>query len=612
MLLTHNTFPTSASHKLALVVDDCKSQCLVLKGLLEEEGYRVVIAHDGASGVGKYIEIHPDLVLMDIIMPIMNGFEAARQIKKLSHNSLAPIIFITSMDSEQSFIDSVDAGGDSILIRPFTPEFFKAKIKSIQRIGDLYSQVKNLQQEQQKDEELAEQLLSSVIGARNYALDRIGIVKKAAAIFSGDIQLSVLCPNGDVNVLLGDFTGHGLRSSIGAIPLATTFRTMTQKGFSLLSIIKQINELLYDLLPSDIFLAATFLSISSKKRSVYMFNAGLPDAYIFSNKVKIKKVIKSQHPPIGILPQLLPNSRLEAHSIDHNDRIILISDGVIEARNTTGDMYGIDRFEQTVLNADFSQNIAVLIMQSVNGFCQNTQQEDDISIIDVPCNLDLEFHNNYSSSFYHELNTSQRSEQDRKSLLNEVDKDIEIEGRAPTKYFTSCKQSNDPLWQWQLTLFGDRLGKVNPVPIAMNHIQAIEGTDKHWQNLYTILTELFVNALDHGILKLSSALKDSPQGFVRYYNEREKNLSVLDYGYIDIRLRYHLVDNGGKMIITIKDSGEGFDSFALFKKNSISLDQNMVLSGRGLELVNQLSDTLEYKENGTLVEASYVWDQRNN
>jgi len=587
-------------NQFALVVDNSKIQRLMLTTLLEEEGYQVVTAKDGASGVAKYIETQPDLVLININMPFMNGFETTRQIKCLSHNSLAPLIFITSVASEQAFIDSIDAGGDGILVCPFTPEVFKAKIKSIQKISNLYQQIKNLQQAQQKDEELAEQLLSGVIGARNYAIDRIGIVKKAAAIFSGDIQLSVLCPNGDVNVLLGDFTGHGLRSSIGAIPLTTTFRTMTLKGFSLLAIIKQINEQLYDLLPTDIFLAATFICVSSKQRSVYVFNAGLPDAYIFSDEVKIKKIIKSQHPPIGILPKLLADSRLELHSIDHRDRIILISDGVIEARNKTGEMYGMDRFEKVVLTADFNQNIALLIMQSVNIFCQNTQQNDDISIIDVPCDLNLE------------QNAIDKTAQQNSDLITES-YEVNIESSTNTQHVfdPSIQVATEPLWQWQLTLSGNRLGKVNPVPIAMHQIQAIEGSDTHWQSLYTILTELFVNALDHGILKLSSTLKDSPQGFISYFNERENKLATLEDGYIDIRLRYYLLDNGGKMVITLKDSGEGFDSFKIFKQNSITLDQQLSLSGRGLELVNQLTETLEYKEKGTLVEASYIWNQSN-
>ncbi len=226
--------------KLALVVDDSAMQCKLLSVLLIEEGYQVVTANDGAEGVAKYIEHQPDLVLMDINMPIMNGYQATRKIKEISKGSLAPLIFITSLDTDKAYIESIDAGGDGILVRPFSPEVFKAKIKSIQRISDLYSQVKSLQQAQQQDAELAEKLMSGVIESRNFSVDRIKIIKQAATLFSGDIQLSALCPNGDVNVLLGDFTGHGLRSSIGAIPLAETFRAMTKKVSQFMKLFRKL------------------------------------------------------------------------------------------------------------------------------------------------------------------------------------------------------------------------------------------------------------------------------------------------------------------------------------------------------------------------------------
>jgi CheY-like chemotaxis protein len=361
--------------KLALVVDDSAMQCKVLSVLLKEEGYRVFTANDGARGVAMYVKYSPDLVLMDINMPIMNGYEAARKIKSLSQaNSLCPLIFITSMDSDKAFIESIDAGGDGILVRPFSPEVFKAKIKSIQRISDLYAQVKTLQQEQQKDAELAEQLMSGVIESRNFAIDRIGIIKKAAELFSGDIQLTALAPNGDVNVLLGDFTGHGLRSSIGAIPLAETFRAMTKKGFSLFEIITQINHQLYDLLPTDLFLGAGFASISSHDQSVYVFNAGLPDVYLFSDKGEIKHQISSSHPPLGVIAKLLPDSKLTVVSIEETDRIVLISDGIVEARNEQGEMFDFDRFEESVKQGIINKNVSKNVLNYVDDFCQKMTQ----------------------------------------------------------------------------------------------------------------------------------------------------------------------------------------------------------------------------------------------
>lgn len=566
--------PNDRQIKLALVVDDSVMQCKVLSVLLKEEGYRVFTANDGARGVEMYIKYQPDLVLMDINMPIMNGYEAARKIKSLSQNTLAPLIFITSMDTDQAFIESIEAGGDGILVRPFSPDVFKAKIKSIQRISDLYAQVKALQQAEQKDAELAEQLMSGVIESGNFALDRITIIKKAATIFSGDIQLTAQCPNGDVNVLLGDFTGHGLRSSIGAIPLAESFRVMTQKGFSLFEIVSQINEKLYDLLPSDLFLAAAFVNVSSHDSTAYVFNAGLPDVYIYDNLGSIKHKIVSSHPPLGVIEKLLPNSHLDVVGVVPTDRVVLISDGIIEARNSEGEMYGIERFEASANHGVLTNGIADDVISDVENFCQGTLQEDDISLIEVPCSgWDL--------------------------VLTPVATNSQRDTSSITENMTSA-------WHWNISLTGEKLAKVNPIPMAMGHIHAVEGNDEQWQNLYTILTELFVNALDHGVLGLKSELKHEADGFAQYFHEREKRLEQLKTGHVDISLTYHELQAGGKVIIAIKDSGLGF-SYEIYEKTSKTIDPAPnALSGRGIQLVQQLCESLEYKENGTLVLAEFL------
>jgi len=577
------------SQKLALVVDDSKMQCKLLSVLLEEENYRVVVANDGASGVQMYIEHQPDLVLMDINMPIMDGFEATKRIKKLSGvGILAPIIFITSMDSEQAFIKSVDAGGDSILVRPFTPNVFKAKIKSMQRISDLVEQVKGFQREQQNDAELAEKMMSDVIEARNFALDKIGVIKKPATIFSGDIQLSALCPNGDLHVLLGDFTGHGLRSSIGAIPVTETFRAMTKKGFSILEIIAQLNRQLHTLLPGDLFFAASFASISEHEKSAYIFNAGLPDGYLFDESAKIKQQFLSTHPPLGILPELLPDAHLEVIQVKTDDRIVFITDGIVEARNPEGELFGFPLFEQAATEGIAQKDLTNNVLKYLDDFCQQCEQEDDISLVDIPC-----------------------SGWKKIKVTNKV---TIPEGFTGEDNYFGIPQDLLPTWSYHLHLTGKLLKTVNPIPLVMNQINDLEGAGEHWQSLYTILTELFINALDHGVLELNSSLKDSAEGFSQYFNERSKRLDKLAdnvvnaaENYVRISLQYFPLSHGGKMVINIKDSGQGFEILDVVKNNSLAMNDGVKLSGRGVELVNQLCDTLEYQEKGTLVTANYIW-----
>jgi serine phosphatase RsbU (regulator of sigma subunit)/anti-sigma regulatory factor (Ser/Thr protein kinase) len=478
------------------------------------------------------------------------------------------------MSSDQVFVKSVEAGGDAILVRPFSAEVFKAKIKAIQRISDLYQAIKTLQQSEQHDAQLAEQLLSRVIESKNYGLDKIGIIKKPAEIFSGDIQLTVLCPNGDINILLGDFTGHGLRSAIGAIPLAETFRKMSQKGYALLDIIKQVNSLLYDILPADLFLAGTFVTLSPHNKTVYFFNAGLPDTYLLNHEGSIKEYIPSTHLPIGVIPKLLNDAKLTVNSIDKSDHIVIVSDGVIEARNDKGEMYGEERLKDSVIDGMKHSTISKAVEASISEFCNTTTQEDDISLIDIPCGP-------------------------------WVDTTVAEDQFENTNSYQSYLSEEKPIWHWKLKLENERLEKLNPVPIIMNQLQEIAGKGKQWQPLYTILTELYVNALDHGVLGLDSQMKSSVEGFSEYFREREKRIKLIENGYVDININYFPLNSGGKVMLTISDSGKGFNVKEFFMRN-VGIN-NSTFSGRGLNLVSQLCETLEYKNNGSHVEAMYLW-----
>jgi anti-sigma regulatory factor (Ser/Thr protein kinase) len=401
--------------------------------------------------------------------------------------------------------------------------------------------------------------------------------KQAADIFSGDIHLTAQAPNGDINILLGDFTGHGLRSTIGAVPLSETFRVMTSKGFSLFEIISQVNRQLHSLLPRDLFLAATMVTISNHEKTAYIFNAGLPNAYVFDVNAQIKHKVASCHPPLGILPELLPNSKLTITATKEEDRIVLISDGIIEAKNSASEMFDYSRFEFAAAAGIQNGNVAQTVMAEIKLFCGATPQSDDISLIDIPC------------GGWDEASVTHSSKNN--TVLNAED---------------DCLAEQNPAWEWQLRLSAERLRHVNPIPIIMNQVNGIEGAAQQWQSLHVILTELFVNALDHGVLGLSSKLKSAEEGFVLYFNEREKRLRNLETGFVDISLKYFISTVGGKMVISVKDSGEGFDVPGVTESLSMTDDNKRAYTGRGLQLVTQLCDTVEFEDQGSRVKAIFL------
>jgi two-component system, HptB-dependent secretion and biofilm response regulator len=134
---------------------------------------------------------------------------------------------------------------------------------------------------------------------------------------------------------------------------------------------------------------------------------------------------------------------------------------------------------------------------------------------------------------------------------------------------------------------------------------ALQGLHAHRERLYTILAELFANALEHGLLGLDSALKHTPQGFVAYYIARERSLAALEHGWINIALTHTAMGTAGQLTLRIEDSGPGFE----YQRCQPDLAANRTHSGRGIPLVRALCQALTYHGAGNCVEAVYVWSQ---
>ena len=123
-----------------LLVDDSRSAAAIFSARLEAFGHDVSLAKNGAVAVAMFGECAPDLVLMDIEMPVMNGFDATRQIRKFETSqkwAWTPIIFLTSVDTTDNFVRSIDSGGDDLIPKEVPDAVLRAKLKAMERVATL-------------------------------------------------------------------------------------------------------------------------------------------------------------------------------------------------------------------------------------------------------------------------------------------------------------------------------------------------------------------------------------------------------------------------------------------------------------------------------------------
>jgi len=558
-----------------LIVDDELSNLLLLKAILSGVGHHAIMAKDGGEAVAAFEREQPDMVLMDVMMPGMDGYEATRQIKARAGERFVPVIFLTALDDERALAKCVECGGDDFLTKPYSRVILQAKIDALARTSKLHSTVK-LQRDELvyhqdrilKEQEVARKVFANIMHSSSLSEPCIKYLLSPMALFNGDLLLAARKPSGGMRVMLGDFTGHGLSAAIGAIPVADIFYRMTAKGFSIGEIVIEVNRKLRAILPPGIFCAACLVDADPGEHQLSVWNGGVPDVLVLGDDGNFHQRFISRHLPLGVVGEDKLDTGLEYSEINRGDLIYLYTDGVIEAWNPRGEMFGQARLEQSLLSNGSAASRFDGIRNGLLDFIGDQSHSDDITLIELTCD-------GLASHHF----------------------DVAEQG--------AVTQPSVSAMEWNVTLeFGpDTLRNFDPLPLLIHMLMEIQGLRGHREHLYTIIAELFSNALDHGLLGLDSVLKATPHGFAEYYQLRARGLAALQQGRIRIDLAHAPYDTGGKLVIRVEDSGPGFDH----QKKSFVPDESTIPSGRGIGLVRELCDSIQFSGNGNIAEAVYSW-----
>lgn len=147
-----------------LVVDDVPQNGRLLEAMLSPHGYSVTLAYSGSEGLEKVRTEHPDLVLLDILMPDMTGYDVCRRLREDPATRLLPVVMLTS-SGDQDKVDAIEAGADDFIARPFNPQELLSRVRSLLRIKEYHDTIQvqaaelaewNLSLEQRVQSQLAQ------------------------------------------------------------------------------------------------------------------------------------------------------------------------------------------------------------------------------------------------------------------------------------------------------------------------------------------------------------------------------------------------------------------------------------------------------------------------
>jgi len=555
-----------------LIAEDSDLSRNVLSSILRKYDFTVIEAADGQEAVEKYLESDPDIILMDLMMPNKNGYDATHEIKSLSGEKFIPIIVITSMSETDALVKSIEYGADDYLNKPYNADAIHAKIIALFRIKELHDSLSNNRSElerlnKQAESELlvAEHIYDSVLSQRQTMLPQVRSYMRPVTTFNGDILMTAYTPSGGLNVMLGDFTGHGLSAAIGAIPAGEIFYGMSHKGFSIGDIVVELNTKLKRNLPTNMFCAACLIEVDKERTTVSAWNGCSPDIIITDNAGKVIHRVASSHVALGIASPEKFDRKVDILSIKGDECIYMCSDGLLDARNKEGIKFGMQNY-LSAFSTDSTESVDLDdVVETFFKFINIDDINDDISLVEV--NVDRGIDSWHADDF---------------SDVNSI--------RLETE------------WALDLSFNIEGLKEINPIPLLVNFVNGINVIHGHKERIYTVLTEFFTNSLEHGLLNLESSLKSSATGFMEYFDLKESRLAELQDGEIDIHLAQKKIDDNWCIIIDVKDTGKGFVS----GKDQLSLEDNVGYSGRGIQLVEQICESVEYNDVGNSVRAVYA------
>jgi diguanylate cyclase (GGDEF)-like protein len=193
-----------------LLAEDSKSMMLTTLAMIRKSGHTVIKARDGKEALSLYLSEEPELVLLDVEMPKLNGFEVAKKIRELDENTWIPIIFLTCYKDDDRLSQGIEAGGDDYLIKPVSSVVLNAKLNAMQRISEMQTKLLSLTKTlSNTNEELQLSVITDPLtGAKNRLYMEKSIKREWFRCKRNKTELSMLIIDVDNFKTLNDKNGH--------------------------------------------------------------------------------------------------------------------------------------------------------------------------------------------------------------------------------------------------------------------------------------------------------------------------------------------------------------------------------------------------------------------
>jgi len=372
------------SDSRVLIVDDVKDNIDVLVNALRDE-YKLSVALDGTAALRSIEKQLPDLVLLDIMMPGLDGYEVCRQLRAREATREVPVMFLSALEDVKNKAHGFEVGGNDYLTKPFELLEVKARVRSLLKAKAYADAVRDAMA---RDLRIAREIQMGILPADPAALTRgtgldVHAVIEPARQVGGDLYEVLRVSDTRVVVALGDVSGKGIPAALFMAVAVTVLRTLARQIERPDEILRRLNDELVEQNPRGMFVTLQCLVFDTKERRVLCAGGGHHELAVLPPNGPPRLMGKSTGRPIGLMPA--NHIECETIALEPGETFVLYSDGVSEAMNASDDLYGEERFLATLAaNRDATlPDMLSHVLTDVRAFADGAKQSDDITMLAV-------------------------------------------------------------------------------------------------------------------------------------------------------------------------------------------------------------------------------------
>ena len=364
------------------MVDDTEANIDVLVQTLRGE-YRLSVALDGDSALRSIEKNPPDIVLLDIMMPGLDGYAVCGRIRGNEAWRDIPVMFLSSLEDAQDKARGFEAGGNDYVTKPFEPLEVRARVRSLLR-SKAYSDA--VREARARDLRIARDIQMGILPTslgthtRGTGLDVAAILEPAQEV-GGDLYEVLRTSEDRVVVALGDVSGKGIPAALFMAVTVTLLRTMARQHCDPATILSALNDELAQQNPRGMFVTLQCAVFDLHRGRVTVAGAGHEAAVVLSPA----RLPRRAFPSSGRVAGLMAGNALTNESLDLSpgDTLLFFSDGVTEAFDEADELFGEERLLSHLAerpNAT-APEIVHSLLAAVRAHAGHAKQSDDISIV---------------------------------------------------------------------------------------------------------------------------------------------------------------------------------------------------------------------------------------